>query len=76
MKRIQEYTSEMRIFFSILSIGIVIALAVWWDMQSIKHDTSLLVPTVDSKTGVLIETPIDQAREAKRLIETRNAVLP
>ena len=63
----------MRILFSIVSLLIVVGIAVWWSMQSFSNDVGLITPTTNSETGETTQTPIDQAKEAKLLIETKTA---
>lgn len=61
----------MRILFSVVSLLIVIGIAIWWSMQSFSRDMGLITPE-QAENGVQVETPIDQAKAARELIESRN----
>lgn len=65
----------MRILFSVISLLIVIGIAIWWSMQSFSDDLGLITPA-ENGNGVQVETPIDQAENAKELIESRNIQVP
>ncbi len=57
-------------FFSIISLLIVVGVAVWWSIQSFSRDVQLIAPSQDTQ-GRDIIAPIDQAKNAKELIESR-----
>ncbi len=61
----------MRILFSVVSLLIVIGIAIWWSVQSFSRDVGLITPA-EQQNGIQVETPIDQAKNAKQLIESRN----
>ena len=65
----------MRILFSVISLLIVIGIAIWWSMQSFSDDMGLITPA-EERNGVQVETPIDQAENAKQLIESRKVQVP
>lgn len=53
-------------FFSIISLLIVVGYAVWWSLQTFQHDIG-----IQADQGRDITAPIDQAKQAKQLIESR-----
>lgn len=57
-------------FFSITSLLIVVGVAVWMSIQSFSRDVELVAPSQDME-GRDIIAPIDQAKQAKELIESR-----
>ncbi len=66
----------MSSFFSLISLLLVIGLFAWWSVQEFSHSYSIeqtesdIHTTGDSKN---ILTPIDDARNVKELIESRDA---
>ena len=59
--------------FSLISIVVVLGIALWWSMAQFSHDATLITPHMNQDSGVYTETPIDQAKKAKELMESNSA---
>lgn len=53
---------------SVLALFVTVGIAAWWGMQYVAQDTGLVAPGQEV-TDATIETPIEQARDARAILE-------